>query len=152
MKTLIIIVISLILSLSTVTFAQEEQDEELTEGTLTVTVENFKNEKGVALAMLYQVTDENAEKKVVRVQPFKKHTEKIFEGQAEIVFEDLAFGTYAVVILHDMNADGKPDHLGFREDLGFSNDYKKRLFSSPTLQELVFSLQEEALTLTIQMQ
>lgn len=157
MKRVIIFVLCAVFTCSVVTFAQEqtEQDsqETPTEGSLTVIVEGFKNEDGVALAMLYQVTDENAEKKVVSVHPFKKQTEKIVERKSEIVFEELSFGKYAVLIVHDENANGKVDHLfGPTEDLGFSNNYKRGFFSSPTLQELAFSLQEETLTLTIQMQ
>jgi outer membrane protein len=62
----------------------------------------------------------------------------------------LAFGDYAVVVLHDGNDNGEVDHnfLGLpTEPLGFSNGFKLGLFSGkPTFEKLRFTFSSKAAT------
>jgi len=153
MKKIIVFVIGCIISLSWAVSAEETAVVEPSpEATLTVEVENFKNNKGLATVWLFQVTDENIDKKVPDVTPFRTETQRIVDKRSEIVIEEIPFGDYAIVVLHDLNMDGKPDHLMMREKFGFPNGYKRGFFTIPVLKDLVVPIEKESLTITIPIQ
>lgn len=148
MKKMMVFVMCCVISLSGMVSAEEPS----TEATLTVEVENFKNDKGLATLWLFQVTDENIDKKVPDVTPFRTETQRIVDKRSEIVIEEIPFGDYAIVVLHDVNMDGKPDHLMMREKFGFPNNYKRGFFTIPVLKDLVVPIEKESLTITIPIQ
>ena len=70
----------------------------------------------------------------------------LHEGQqtADVVFEGVPFGEYAVSVLHDENGNRKLERstLGFpREGVGFSND-QKVVLSAPSFSKSKFPLSE----------
>jgi uncharacterized protein (DUF2141 family) len=76
---------------------------------------------------------------------------KIRKAQARCDFEDIPAGTYAIVVVHDENMNGKLDTnwLGIpKEGYGFSND-AKAVTSAPPFSEASFKYDGRGLDLTI---
>lgn len=76
---------------------------------------------------------------------------KIRKAQARCDFMDIPPGTYAMVVIHDENMNGKLDEnaLGIpKEGYGFSNDAKKFL-GTPTFEAASFSYDGQNVDLTM---
>jgi uncharacterized protein (DUF2141 family) len=76
---------------------------------------------------------------------------KIRKSQARCDFEDIPPGTYAMVVIHDENMNGKLDTnaLGVpKEGYGFSNDAKK-LLGTPPFSDASFLYDGENIDLTM---
>jgi uncharacterized protein (DUF2141 family) len=106
-------------------------------GTLSVAADGFKSGAGHAFARLYRPGDS------IVATPWRLVRADIHDGRAVFEFKDLAFGSYALVVHHDVNDNGTIDHnaVGLpAEPLGFSNGFKLGLFSDkPTFDKLRFS-------------
>lgn len=65
---------------------------------------------------------------------------KISDKHAQLVFQNLKYGKYAVTVFHDENDNGTLDHNLLRmpaEPLGFSNGFQLGLFSGlPNFEKL----------------
>jgi uncharacterized protein (DUF2141 family) len=104
-------------------------------GNLTISAGNFGNSTGKAVANLFRESDDIPQK------PFMQSTAAITNGTAQIIFNDIPFGSYAAIVFHDENANGKLDHKwGFPDEpMGFSNAWKLSMFSGmPTFTKLRF--------------
>jgi uncharacterized protein (DUF2141 family) len=92
------------------------------EGSITVEVTNLRNASGSVLLSLYNSATHfpgNADQAVQISQA------SIHNGKAVAVFEKVAFGTYAVAVLHDENGNLQMDtnFMGLpTEGYGVSND------------------------------
>ena len=78
-------------------------------------------------------------------------TLKILNTEARSDFEDIPPGTYALVVLHDENMNGKLDTnwLGIpKEDYGFSNNAKASL-GPPSFSAASFTYDGTGLDLTV---
>jgi len=78
---------------------------------------------------------------------------KIRKAQARCDFEDIPPGTYAMVVIHDENMNGKLDTnaLGVpKEGYGFSNDAKKFL-GTPSFSAASFPYDGQNLDLTMKL-
>ena len=98
-------------------FAQTQN----TQGKLQITIDQFKDDQGQALVLLYRPND----KLFKDGAAFKIITAKIVKGQATVIIEDLPFGEYAAVAIHDENSNNKVDRHWYghpKEPFGFSND------------------------------
>ncbi len=76
---------------------------------------------------------------------------KIRKSQARCDFEDIPPGTYAMVVIHDENMNGKLDTnaLGIpKEGYGFSNDAKKWL-GTPSFSEASFTYDGQNVDMTM---
>jgi uncharacterized protein (DUF2141 family) len=76
---------------------------------------------------------------------------KIRKSQARCDFEDIPPGTYAIVVVHDENMNGKLDTnwLGIpTEGYGFSNN-SKIVFKAPSFSEASFKYDGQNLEMTI---
>ena len=104
-------------------------------GNLMVQVHGFQNAQGQAAAYLYRAQD-----KLPGKVPLRKAYGVIKDGQAGIFFESLDFGEYALIVFHDENGNGEPDHNLFRipqEPIGFSNQFRPGLMSGlPNFEKL----------------
>lgn len=103
--------------------------------TLIIEADQFDNNTGVAVAYLFRKQDDIPEK------PFIKIQSHILNNKANLAFEDIPYGEYAVIVFHDENSNGVLDHkMGFpSEGKGFSNEWKFSLFSGmPTFDKLKF--------------
>ena len=99
----------------------------LSDGTLTVTILNFRNNLGQVSVALYN-----------KEEAFPKSPDKtvkikyapIQDKKAVIVFESLPPGEYAISVFHDENKNGKMDSNFFgipKEGVGASNDARGHL-------------------------
>jgi len=76
---------------------------------------------------------------------------KVPSSKARCDFEGIPPGTYALVVLHDENMNGKVDTnwIGIpKEGYGFSNDAKAS-FSAPSFQDASFLYDGQMLEMTI---
>lgn len=76
----------------------------------------------------------------------------IVDGNAMIVFQNIAYGDYAAILFQDENSNGELDHrFGFpNEPMGFSNEWDLTLFSGmPTFKKLKFQFSESKANLKI---
>ena len=116
--------------------------------TLTVEVTGFRSSAGHALARLYLPGMD------VTKTPARTVAAPILEGRAHFELESLAWGDYALVVVHDENDNGEIDHgvLGLpREPLGFSGGFRLGLFSGlPTFEKLRFAFSERALRVALE--
>lgn len=118
-------------------------------GAVSVSVEGLRSAKGQVLACLTASAasfpdcrkDPLARKQVVPVRP-----------DMRIHFANLASGRYAIALIHDENANGKPDMVLFapREGFGFSRNAPVR-FGPPSFESAAFSVEEGELRQSIRM-
>lgn len=116
--------------------------------TLTVLAENFKDNSGQSVANLF-VEGESLKRK-----PALQMHCKVVAGKAKFEFKDLPYGTYAVILWHDKNANGDLDHsFGMpSEPLGYSNSWSFGLFSGmPTFEKLKFNFSSQSSSITIKL-
>lgn len=121
------------LLLTTSLFAQHQS------GTLTIHIKNFHHAEGMAVATLFREEDEMPKK------PFKRETGAITNDTATILFTDIPYGKYAIILFHDENSNGIVDHTVFlpAEPIGFSNNWQLGLFSGmPNFKKLQFTFSE----------
>jgi uncharacterized protein (DUF2141 family) len=77
---------------------------------------------------------------------------KILDRTGHCDFLDIPPGTYALVVLHDENMNGRVDYnwLGIpREGYGFSKDAKGTLGGAPSFKQAAFVYDGQALDMTI---
>lgn len=138
MKITIITLLAFALSLTLYSFAKPNAET----FSLTIDVENLRNEKGVVQFALYNkngsIPDEDYENyyKIVKGE--------IVNGSSTITFKNIPTGKYAVNILHDENKNGKIDK-GFIlpiEGIGFSNFQSIGLTNRPNFSKASFDLKE----------
>jgi uncharacterized protein (DUF2141 family) len=118
-------------------------------GTLLVMVQGFKNTDGQLLVALYNNAGEFLDK-----DPFEGSTTLISANQELIKFENIPYGDYAVVVLHDINKDGKLDKniLGIpTEGYGFSNNAMDK-YGPPSWMQASFVFAERAEAKVIDLQ
>ena len=113
---------------------------------LVIQISNFKTSEGVAVVNLFRELDDIPKK------PFMTLKGTIINGRSEIIFEDMAHGSYAAIAYHDENSNRTLDHkLGFpNEPIGFSNNWELGLFTGmPTFKKLKFAHQSQVTTIEI---
>lgn len=90
--------------------------------TLTITVEDIRNDRGVIAAALF---DEAAAERFPNAEPAFGTSVAAGATGVVITFENVAAGRYAVALIHDENENGELDTNEFgipSEGFGFSND------------------------------
>jgi len=119
MKNLLFLI--LVLSIAGQLYGQSMKEEPKPEtGTLLILVEGFKNTDGQLMVALFNGPTDFPYK-----EAYKGSITAISANEELIKFENIPYGDYAVVALHDMNKDGKLDKnaLGIpTEGYGFSNN------------------------------
>jgi uncharacterized protein (DUF2141 family) len=109
--------------------------------TLTIQIVNARNAKGVVRVALFHSAEgfPGDASKALRTQPAKIDSLTL---TAQAVFSGIPQGTYAVMVFHDENNDGKLDKnmLGIpKEGYGASNSAAKKMHA-PVFDEAKFSL------------
>jgi uncharacterized protein (DUF2141 family) len=106
--------------------------------TITVTVENARNDEGTMMFSLNQKED------FMKGAPFKSDSVTIKDGVANITFTDVPAGEYAVLVLHDKNGNGlmdfEPNGMP-KESYGMSNNPMS--YGQPTWQEAKFTITKD---------
>jgi uncharacterized protein (DUF2141 family) len=101
--------------------------QQLSGGTLTVTILNFRNNLGQVSVALYN-KEEGFPKSPDKA--LKIVTAPISNKKSIVVFESLLPGEYAISVFHDENKNGKMDSNFFgipKEGVGASNDARGHL-------------------------
>lgn len=111
--------------------------------TLEVHASGFRNEAGHAVGALFapgaNVLDQD--------EALARVVAPIQDGRADLRFEGLAEGVYALVVFHDENDDGIVNHNVLHapsEQLGFSRGFRPTLVTGlPTFEKLQFALRPQ---------
>ena len=109
------------------------------EYTISVQIENLKNDKGQVLIGLYNSKEEFLQ------TTFKGQAASIKNGVCSVVFKNVPEGVYVVSYIHDTNKNGKLDTnlLGIpKEDYGCSND-AKGFMGPPKWEDAKFELKAD---------
>ncbi len=107
-----------------------------TEGTLTFNISGFKSNSGQVMVQLFRKTDK------VPTAPFKVLKANIVNKTAVVKINNLSYGDYSSIVVHDENSNGVIDHSwGIpAEPLGYTNNWELSLFSGmPTFDKLKFT-------------
>ena len=117
-------------------------------GTLTVHVEGIASDDGDLRFVLFD------SKKTFLKQPVRAHIAEIQAGEGKWTIEKLPYGTYAVLVHHDIDASGKMERHWYgkpKEPTGASNNAPSK-FGPPKFKDAKFLMESPALTLTITIQ
>ena len=140
MRTLLLL--ALLTSISTSIFAQ----------TLTVELDNIRNNKGVIYLTVYETEDTWLDEDVEDYE-FIFPKENISNNKLTVSIDSIKSGYYGIAVLDDEDEDGEMQNnfIGFpREGFGFSRNVKVRLFK-PKFEECVFEIKNDT-TINILMQ
>jgi len=107
---------------------------------LTITVKDLRNSKGVVQFAIYNKDGSIPDEKFKKY--YKKDIATINDHSATITFNDLPKGKYAVNILHDENKNGKIDKNFIlpKEGIGFSNYESIGMSNRPKFSKASFEL------------
>lgn len=116
-----------------------------TEGiTITVTVENLKNDNGKVLLALHDAST------FMKADGIQSGESTIKDGKVTIIFTNVAPGTYAIMGIHDANDNKRMDYhdTGMpKESYGMSNNPMS--FGPPQFSEAKFEVADKDLELDI---
>lgn len=132
MKKTILSLFAVILLFAATGYSQTEYSK----GTITFIVKGFEDNSGQVFINLYRINDD------IPTKPFKTVVAKITDKKAVVKINNLTYGSYAAIIVHDKNKDGEIEHSwGFpSEPLAFSNNWELSLFSGmPSFKKLKFT-------------
>ena len=142
MKKTIILLSAAMLFLTSGLYSQND----LTKGKLTFNLTGFADNSGQVIVQLFRREDK------VPAKPFMEVMAKITNKEAVVTIENLSYGVYAAILVHDKNANGYIDHrMGIpNEPLAYPNNWKLTLLSGmPTFDKLKFSFSQIKDHLTI---
>ena len=136
----------LIILFITVTFLSFKNKNEQNTYSLTVTVDDLRNSKGVIQFSLYNKDRTIPDEKFKKY--FKQKTGKIIHNASTVTFFDLPKGKYAVNILHDEDKNGyiKKGFILPNEGVGFSNYNSIGLSNRPKFSKASFLLNSDKVT------
>ena len=145
---------ALLLSIAAPALAQDttssgETGEHTSEtGNLTLVVTGFGNDEGVVLVRV-----DSSKATFLQGEDFFRAADvEVEDGKAELVFEAIPYGTYAISAVHDENGNGTLDQGDFGiplEAYGFSNNARGQ-FGPPTFEASAFSFTPDSTTVTIE--
>ena len=133
---------------ASVVFSQSASSAGEKKGKVWVKVSGFQNETGAAKIGLCDSSAcfQNSEEKAIF-----NTTVNIAGGRAEHIFTGVPYGTYAVTVYHDENANGKLDKGTFGKPLeryGFSNN-ARGVLSRPAYEKAAFELDRHEITISV---
>jgi uncharacterized protein (DUF2141 family) len=73
----------------------------------------------------------------------------IANGQCEFVISDLPYGTYALIVAHDVNNDGKIDRSPFSPELKGISNYTGKILWFPSFDKAKFQLDRPSISIEI---
>lgn len=115
---------------------------------LILEINGARSSTGQIVATLF-----DSDKSYMRRPSLERRANVSSEGRAEIIFDGLAPGDYAVSIFHDADADGSLDTGLFgipSEDIGFSNNARGR-FGPAKWKDAKFQLGDEGGSINIRL-
>ena len=117
-------------------------------GKVIVHITNIRSNDGVIAISLFKGSDGFPRE---GKKAYKKLILPISGGKATAVFDDLPYGEYAAIYMHDENKNGKMDFNFLKmpkEGYGASNDAKASL-GPPEYKDARFMLKQSVLELTV---
>ncbi len=119
------------------------------DGKLTIQVHGLLHDRGKVIANLFREGDN-----VMKIETaYLRAQATISDKKAQLVFQNLKYGKYAVTVFHDENDNGILDHNLLRlpaEPLGFSNGFQMGLFTGlPSFEKLQFDFEPGAETIAV---
>jgi uncharacterized protein (DUF2141 family) len=120
-------------------------------GKLTVNISGFPSSEGVAMVALH-----NSERSYQGEEAgaLDKKMVPVVNQKTQVVFGNLAFGSYGVSLYHDENANGKLDTnaMGIpKEAYGFSNNARS-FFGKPGYKDVMFQMNSAEKKITIEIE
>jgi uncharacterized protein (DUF2141 family) len=137
-----------LLILAALLFSQENAAKTVQHGVLMVAVDGFKNDSGQVRVYLFDDPKAFPSKKDKAVKIAKV---PIHDQHAEIIFDDIPYGTYAVSVHHDVNRNDKLDHNWLyipNEPYGASNGARSK-FSAPKFNKAKFVLNADTVRIAV---
>ncbi|HLV14887.1 MAG TPA: DUF2141 domain-containing protein [Xanthomarina sp.] len=113
---------------------------------ITVTINNPLSDNGTMIIGLHN------ESTFMKSQGIENQKSVIIDGKVQVTFEDLKPGTYAIMVLHDANGNGRMDFNDNGmplESYGMSNN--PMLYGPPSFTDAKFNLENEDLELQIRL-
>ncbi len=110
-------------------------------GNLVITVDNINKTKGTIWIGLY----DSADNYLIKEKSILKKIDVKQKGASQLVVDNLPFGTYAVALFHDINANGEMDKnlLGIpSEPYAFSKKPKSK-WRIPKFDEVKFNFSKD---------
>ena len=114
-------------------------------GEIHVKVVGLKSDQGALRFGLYDKKETFATEDGVLV----KGARPITNGQCEFVISDLPYGTYALIVGHDVNGDGKIDRSPFSPELKGISNYTGKILWFPNFDKAKFRLDRASITVEI---
>lgn len=146
-KIILFLILSICFNISPQVFAAGEK------GKIIVNIKTFRNERGEVLAALFNSGGARYFPKNPQKYALKGLVGKIKDKKAQVVFEGIPFGEYALSALHDENSNKKMDFNWFHkpiEGYGFSNNARAK-FSAPSFDAAKFKFESDELVLNIEL-
>jgi uncharacterized protein (DUF2141 family) len=81
--------------------------------------------------------------------PILKGTRPIKNGQVEFVIPDVPYGTYAVIVGHDVNRDGKIDENPLSAELKGISNYTSKILWFPNFDKAKFPVNQASVPVEI---
>ena len=137
-----------LVALSALLLAQENTAKNTQHGVLIITVNGFENNNGQVRVYLFDDPKSFPSKKDKAVKIAK---EPIHDQRAEIIFDDIPYGTYAISVHHDANGNDKLDHNWMylpKEPYGASNGARSS-FSAPKFNKAKFELNADTVRIAV---
>jgi uncharacterized protein (DUF2141 family) len=81
--------------------------------------------------------------------PIVKGARPVKNGQAEFVIPDVPYGTYALIVGHDVNRDGKIDENPFSAELKGISNYTSKILLFPNFDRAKFPVNQASVPVEI---
>jgi uncharacterized protein (DUF2141 family) len=116
-----------------------------TTGEIRVKVLGLQSDQGEVRFGLYNRKEGFATKEAVVV----KGVHSIKNGRCEFVIKDVPHGSYALIVGHDVNKDGKINENPFSAELKGISNYTRKILWFPDFDKARFRLDREQVTVEI---
>ena len=114
-------------------------------GEIRVKVVGFQSDQGELRWALYDKKETFATKD----GPILKGARPIKNGQVEVVIPDVPYGTYAVIVGHDVNRDGKIDENPLSAELKGISNYTSKILWFPNFDKAKFPVNKASVPIEI---
>jgi uncharacterized protein (DUF2141 family) len=114
-------------------------------GEIRVKVVGLQSDQGEVRFGLYNKKEGFATKDAV----VAKGARSIKDGQCEFVIKDVPYGTYALIVGHDVNKDGKINESPFSAELKGISNYTGKILWFPDFDKARFRLDRDQVTVEI---
>ena len=114
-------------------------------GEIRVTVVGLASDEGMVRFALYDKKETFATSE----GPIAKGARKVKNRQSEFVIPNVPYGTYAVIVGHDVNGDGKVSRNPFSEELKGISNYTSKVLSFPDFDKAKFRVDQPRVSVEI---